>query len=179
MVPLTAVPSGDSNWRAFTASWPWQPLQAGASSVSEQAYRQQEHEVFLTVQAHTGQSQAGAESIVGFKRLLGSKNSWQVVDQKHRTLKLEDGRFTVLEALIDNGVERLRVWYWFRVGPHFTGNPYLAKFFELWLRLNGKAGVAERLLLVSAEPPAGRSDETVMKQFVRQHPHLIGQGIGE
>ncbi|MBA6412707.1 exosortase A [Parahaliea sp. F7430] len=173
---MTVPPASTKDWQQSDAATPWLPLEAGAQRVTEQAYTQGEQQLFLVLQLHYGGQIAGAEAIIDFKRLLGNQGQWRVISSGRRQLSLNDRKFTLIESHIDSGTQRLKVWYWFKVGPHVTANHYMAKLFELWQQLREGQSQSERVLLFSVDA-LERDSGADMEHFLQQHQWLVGQHV--
>jgi exosortase A len=132
------APHAVSGWKQETVSrWDWRPDVSGEDGDSYTFYKDEDNAVVgLYLGVYRSQRQ-GAE-------LLNSQNvmarqptplernlMWSDAEQTKRTIKFQGNEMVVNQSrLTSRRGERLLVWNWYRIGDHYTANPYLGKLLE-------------------------------------------------
>ncbi len=154
-------------WRRTNDMPRWRPQSLGAVTTSGALYVRK-GQVYLEVQRFPALQEDGAEAVTGYRSLIAVDDRPDMVNYGTRKLNSPEGQLEVTEFRLRQGEQRLRIWYWYRIGERSVGNPYLAKLLEVMLSISGKAVPTDRIVLVAADPEGG-SATSAMEDFILAH----------
>ena len=159
MVPLT-VPTGVEGWQlSQEATWDWRPEIVNPDGQLYRFYRKEGRPVGLYLGLYLTQRQ-GAELVNSQNIMVREKNPvWSNKGRAAVEISLDGSPVEVRQAKIVSRGQRLLVWYWYRVGDHYTSNPYLAKILEALNRLTG--GRRDGSFIVVSTPYEEKMQEAV------------------
>lgn len=170
-----ALPPAQAPWSRAPDPAPAVLSRQGADRVVDGAYRRPGQSLHLAVLQFPPRQRQGAEAVVDYRRLFENDIGPDLVGTSEQRVKVAGQTLNVTEILLRRGGDRLRVWYWYRVGEHSTGSGYLAKVHEILQRLAGDAGGSRRLVLMAPEG-AGDSARPAMAGFLTAHWAALAGG---
>lgn len=164
-----ALPAAEEPWSRASGTAPVALAREGADQEHAAMYSLAQQSVYLELLHFPPRQQQGAESVVDYRRLFATEVGPDLIGTGEVQVALSPDRtLAVTEIVLRRGADRLRVWYWYRVGDRSTGNPYLVKTYETLQRLAGDSTGTRRLVLMAPEPE-GQSAAAAMQTFLRDH----------
>jgi len=117
----------------FTA---WAPSYAQARAELRKVYRQDGHDVGLTVLYYRNQDQSH-KLISSTNRLIDTegKEGWHVVSAVPRQMTVAGKVFTLRESVVSGPGGKLLVWSWNWIGGALTSNDYMGKVLQVRQKL--------------------------------------------
>ncbi|WP_187275945.1 exosortase A [Parahaliea aestuarii] len=143
--------------------WPWEPRSDGADRIVRSVHAGADRQLYFEIQQFP--PVPGVEAAVHFRELNPASSQREVRDLRSRQVQAGNRTLTVQEAQITDQGQRMRIWYWYRIGDFSTGSATLVKVLELWQRLLPNGQGTERLVLVAPDDEAG-SAVAVMQRFI-------------
>lgn len=125
------APLAADNWiQESQYQWSWKPVDAGADAELVALYRHGDIYVALYLQQYLQQVQ-GAELVSGRSgQFVDEKQFWRIAARGSANVLLSDTQVVVDQLSLSGGGEQLLLWTWYRIGSHYTANPYMAKWYE-------------------------------------------------
>jgi exosortase A len=182
-----SAPPGQKAWQQSADKfWKWTPRVINADREIVQVYSSPDKSdgdvVRLYVAQYLEQKQ-GAEVVNSSNKLFNNHMSrWRVTEKTDTSILIGDNRVTVTSAVIKGPRWNLLVWYWFRVGHHYTADRYMAKFREIESRLIDRRRDAAILTVATPIGIGDVKEETTvaskkLQQFVAEVLPALEQSI--
>ena len=163
------VPPAVGGWvMEVNSPWPWQPVEAGQDAQLVAAYRRGDDHVALYLQQYLQQRQ-GAELVSGKPgQFVDEDQSWRIVARGSKRARVGAGEVTVEQLMLGHGATQLQLWNWYRIGDHYTANPYLAKWYEALNAITFGRRDAARIIVAAQVGPQTDTQE-LLQTFVSEH----------
>ena len=118
--------------------WPWTPRSVGSDREIHQFYSTSENGlgvVGFNVSQYLEQKQ-GAEVVNSQNKLFNNQMPrWRIAEKNNKKIIVNGQEVEIVSAIVKGPGKTLLVWYWYRIGTHYTVNNYLAKLREVESKL--------------------------------------------
>jgi exosortase A len=145
-----------------TGDMSWAPLWHGRNIEYGKSYEHQLERVDLHWVLYSGQDEI---DLFAPSEAIESAQSWAVVKQDLRTVKIGAKNIPVFQNLIQSGKTSRTVWTWYWIGGENTADRARVRFLQAKARLLGEpAEVA--VISVGVDRPGDTSDEFILQEFL-------------
>lgn len=133
------LPEEQRSWQIEKENpWEWTPRSLGADRKIHQFYSSSEYglgTVGLTITQYLEQQQ-GAEVVNSQNKLFNNQMPrWRVTEKNNHKTTFNGQEIEIVSVIVKGPGKKLLVWYWYRIGTHYTVNNYLAKLREVESKL--------------------------------------------
>ena len=175
---VLSAPAGVDGWQLSRESiWDWRPEILNPDGQFYRFYRRESRPVGLYLGLYLTQRQ-DAELVNSQNIMVREKHPvWSNKGRSSVEILVDGQPLEVRQAKIVSRDKRLLTWHWYRVGDHYTSNPYLAKVLEALNRLAG--GRRDGSFIVVSTPYLEKTEEAVslLQGFLDAMLPAIGRSL--
>ena len=176
--PALLGPVAATDWQQSAAeNWSWLPLDKAADHHLVQSYSKGSSTVTLYLQQHKQQRQ-GEELVASGNRFVQGEQDWRITSKRKLGVKMGSQTLAIDAVDLATASQKLRVWGWYRVGEHYTANAYVAKLYEVAVKLSFGRRDSARLFLAT-ETFEGVDSDKVLEDFLSAHLESIESALDE
>jgi len=166
------LPVEQGNWQIKKEhSWAWVPRSLGADREVHRFYFFPENRmgaVGLKISQYLEQKQ-DSEVVNSQNKLFNNQmQRWRVAEKSNKKIIFNDKEIEIVSAIVKGPGKNLLVWYWYKIGTHYTVNNYVAKLREVESKLiDGRRDAA--IFSIATSINAGDLPEEIA--LASQHLH--------
>ena len=118
--------------------WAWMPRSVGSDRDIHQFYSVSENQtgaVGLKISQYLEQKQS-SEVVNSQNKLFNNQMPrWRVAEKNNEKIIFNGEEIEIVSAIVKGPGKNLLVWYWYKIGTHYTVNNYVAKLREVESKL--------------------------------------------
>jgi exosortase A len=167
MQPALLAPLPAENWQTVAGGLAyWAPYFRNSSARIHEHYGRESTRASIYIAYYRNQ-RPGAELITSGNTLVsGNDRNWSDTSQTKRTIILDRGDLSFIEAKLRSASTNLLVWRWYWVDGQYIVNPYRGKFLQAKSRLLGNGDDAAAVIVYASYDGSPQDAEQALSDFV-------------
>lgn len=159
------LPVNKDGWLNITdIDTQWGPEFKSADETVLKKYQKEQSVVYLYVALYTNEIQG--KELINSENAIYNSIEWKRLSGK--TIKInisEQDTLSINETIVQSKKTNMIVWYWYDISGYKTSNEYLAKLYQVWVKLKG-SDLNSTVIAVATSYDDVSEAERVLKRYL-------------